>query len=64
VSSGVGLLVDGRHMAALIFVLLTAMLVAMWKGKDGLATILFLISLVAVALLFNHHVTDSLGLSL
>ncbi|MGA1017352.1 MAG: DUF5993 family protein [Phycisphaerales bacterium] len=51
-------------MAALIFVLLTAMLVAMWKGKDGLATILFLISLVAVALLFNHHVTDSLGLSL
>ncbi|MGA1517358.1 MAG: DUF5993 family protein [Phycisphaerales bacterium] len=51
-------------MAALIFLLLSLMLVAMWKGRDGVATILFLLSLLAISLLFSHHVTTSLDLSL
>lgn len=51
-------------MAAAIFLLMLAMLVAMWRGRTGLATLLFLLSLIAVALLFDHHVTDALGLSL
>ena len=51
-------------MAAIIFLLILGSLIAMWSGRTKLATVLFFVSLLAVALLFNHHVTDALGLSL
>ena len=51
-------------MDALIFLLILATLVAMWRGRHRLATALFLLSIAAVALLFRHHATDVLPISL
>ncbi|MCE2883351.1 MAG: DUF5993 family protein [Planctomycetaceae bacterium] len=51
-------------MDALIFLLILATLVAMWRGKRRLAGMLFAVALVAVVLLFRHHATDTLPISL
>lgn len=51
-------------MDTLIFILILATLVAMWRGRQRLATVLFLLSLLAAALLFKHHATDVLPISL
>ena len=51
-------------MDALIFLLILATLVAMWRGKRRLAGALFAVSLVAVWMLFKHHATDTLPINL
>jgi hypothetical protein len=51
-------------MDALIFVLILATLMAMWRGKRRLAGLLFAVSLVAVWMLFKHHATDALPINL
>lgn len=51
-------------MDTLIFLLILATLVAMWRGKTRAATVLFVLSLLATALLFRHHATDALAISL
>lgn len=51
-------------MDTLIFFLILAALVAMWRGKHRAAGMLFALALVAVVLLFRHHATDTLPISL
>ncbi|MCE2882913.1 MAG: DUF5993 family protein [Planctomycetaceae bacterium] len=51
-------------MDTLIFLLILATLAAMWRGKQRLAVALFLASMLAVGLLFRHHATDALAISL
>ncbi len=49
--------------AAGIFILLLILLRTMHRGSWRLTATLYLLSLIAIALLFNHHLTESLGLS-
>jgi fatty acid desaturase len=51
-------------MDALIFLLLLATLVAMWRGRKRLAAVLFVVSAVSILFLFLHHATDRLPISL
>jgi uncharacterized membrane protein len=51
-------------MDALIFLLILATLVAMWRDRRRLAGVLFALSLVAVWMLFRHHATDTLPINL
>ncbi|MFM1866744.1 MAG: hypothetical protein RL591_152 [Planctomycetota bacterium] len=51
-------------MDALIFLLILATLIAMWRGKRRAAGVLFAVSLVAVWMLFRHHATDTLPIIL
>jgi hypothetical protein len=51
-------------MDALIFLLLLATLVAMWRGRRRLAAVLSVASAVSILLLFLHHATDRLPISL
>ncbi|MFM7260800.1 MAG: DUF5993 family protein [bacterium] len=51
-------------MDALIFLLILATLIAMWRGKHRVAGVLFALSLVAVWMLFTHHATDTLPINL
>lgn len=46
-----------------VFILLLALLRAMHRGSSRTTTILYIVSLIAIILLFNHHLTDSIGLS-
>ncbi len=51
-------------MDTLIFLLILSMILAMLKGRQRLAWYLFVASFLATALLFSHHATDALGISL
>jgi len=51
-------------MDVLIFALILATLVAMWRGKHRVAGVLFTLSLVAVWMLFKHRATDTLPINL
>ena len=51
-------------MDTLIFLLILATLIAQWRGRHRLAGVLFAASCLSTALLFWHHATDALGLSL
>lgn len=51
-------------MDTFIFVVLFAAFVAMWRGKRSAAGLLLLLAFLATALLFKHHATDSLAISL
>lgn len=50
-------------MDTIIFVLILVSFVAFWVGRHRLGLVLFAVSLVAMLLLFNHHVTSTLPLS-
>lgn len=50
--------------AASIFTLMLVMLGAIRRGKPRLAVVVFFITFVAVALLFKHHATDTLNITL
>jgi hypothetical protein len=50
--------------AASIFMLLFFTLFSARLKKPGMTIALFLISLVAIILLFLHHATDALGINL
>lgn len=50
-------------MDTLIFLLILANFLAVWAGRRKLALVLFSVSLLAILLLFNHHVTDPLNLT-
>ena len=50
--------------AASIFTLMLVMLGAIRRGKPRIAVVVFFVTFVAVALLFRHHATDSLNISL
>ena len=49
--------------ASAIFILILATAVMAVRGRRRATIVLQLASIVAVAALFAHHVTDSLGLS-
>jgi hypothetical protein len=51
-------------MDTIIFLLILLTLYTMWKGDRRRSWILFIISFIAAALLFWHHVTDVLPISL
>ena len=51
-------------MVTLIFLLIFATLLAMIKGRRRLACWLFVASFLATALLFWHHATETLEISL
>jgi len=51
-------------MDAIIFLMILAALIAMWRGKRRTAGVLFALSLVAVWMLFKHHATDTLPINL
>jgi hypothetical protein len=51
-------------MDTLIFILIFAVFVAMWRGKRAAAGLLLALAFIAVALLFKHHATDALAISL
>ena len=46
-----------------IFLTLLVLLLRMRRGSWRSILVLFIVALLAIALLFNHHMTDSLGLS-
>ena len=46
-----------------IFLALLVLLLRMRRGSWRSTLVLFIAALVAIAILFNHHMTDSLGLS-
>jgi hypothetical protein len=47
----------------IIFLLILATLVALWTGRRRLGLALFVVSLAATLMLFNHHATSTLSLS-
>lgn len=49
--------------ASVVFLLILATAVTAIRGRRRSTVVLQLVSLVAVTLLFAHHVTDRLGLS-
>jgi hypothetical protein len=51
-------------MDTVIFLLILVAFIAMWRGKHRAAGVLFALALVAVVLLFRHHATDTLPISL
>jgi len=51
-------------MDTIIFILLCSCFVAMWRGRRKAAGLLLVLTFVAVILLFNHHATDALEISL
>jgi hypothetical protein len=50
--------------AASIFTLMLILLGAIRRGKPRVAVVVFFVTFVAVALLFKHHATDALNISL
>ena len=50
--------------AAAIFTLMLLLVIAVYRGKSRIAMLLFFMALVGVALLFKHHATDALNISL
>jgi hypothetical protein len=51
-------------MDTLIFLLIVLTFVAMWRGKHRASGVLFVLALVAMLLIFRHHATDTLPISL
>lgn len=51
-------------MDTIIFILIFAAFVAMWRGRRAAAGLLLVLAFVAVLLLFKHHATDALAISL
>ena len=47
-----------------LFVFLAVVIVLAWRGHYRLSTILFVIFLIAFALVFWHHVSDPLQITL
>jgi Family of unknown function (DUF5993) len=50
-------------MDTIIFLLILATHIALWTGRRRLGLALFIVSLAATLLLFNHHATSTLPLS-
>ena len=48
---------------AAAFLLISATLIAAWRGSRPLALSLFAVSLAALIAIFAHHATDTLPLS-
>jgi hypothetical protein len=50
-------------MDTIIFLLILATFLALWTGRRRLGLTLFITSLAATLLLYNHHATSTLALS-
>lgn len=46
-----------------IFILILAIILTAMRGNRRLLIVLHLVSILAVAMLFAHHVTEKIGLS-